>query len=44
MATKAFEIDARVGFGRPDTDGGVTQLMKCPSWRIVLPKGICLPV
>jgi hypothetical protein len=31
VATKAFEVDIRVGVGCPDIDGGVTQLMKCPA-------------
>jgi hypothetical protein len=43
VATKTFRVDVRVGVGRPDTDGSVTQLMERPTRCVVLPKDISLP-
>jgi hypothetical protein len=44
VATKMFQVDVRVGVGRPDTDGSVTQLMERPTRCVVLPKDISLPI
>lgn len=44
MAAKAFEIDIRVRIGRLDTDGRMTQMMECPSWRVQLPDRVRMAI